>query len=163
MYRSHYPLWVEAVLSMRTNNWNANTPAAHDFPQPSIDALEQLADVLDHKAPPLHPDAVARMNGLLSEVLSATSSDESLDERLRAHIRKAVRHLQTCVDEYQVYGESATMEALDAVWAALGAAAHSSKNPGKWETFQERFFFPTVVNFLANAPSLAIQIAQASG
>lgn len=159
VFRRHYPYWVQAVLAIQTNSWSGSTTAATDFSVTTMDVLEQLADVLDHRSAPLHPDAVAAMNTLLGEVLTATDADDSLDTRLKVHIRKVVRHLQTCVDEYGAYGESAALDALDAVWVAMGAAAHSSGSPGRWEKFRERFFFPTAAGLLANTPSLVLQIA----
>lgn len=166
-FRDALPDWIRAVLIYRTNSWTAATPAGNDFPELAMATLDMLADTLDHHASEsLDPVAVANLRALLDEVVEAAKSDDSLSERLRTHIIRAARHLQTCVDEFDVMGSSRTMEALDALWVAAKAAEAESSRKGFWAKFAERFFYPTAAGLLANGPSLALQIAasaQASG
>jgi len=162
-YREAYQHWLFAILAVQTG-WQGTTPPQNDFPQLALQALDTLADVLDHRPGPiLDKTAVGVLRERLEEVLHAVDSDDSLDERLKAHIRRTVRHVQSCVDEFAVAGESATMEALDALYASMLAAAHSSKHPGRWERFLGQFFLPTAAGLLANGPGLALQITQAAG
>lgn len=164
-YDRAYPNWVKAVLVVGSGNWEGATNAESDLSDTVMDPLEQLADVLDHlDQTPISRGALESFRSLVGEVLSAEAADPDLDERLRLHIRRAVRHLQTCIEEFDLYGYSATMEAADNVWSAMQAAAFQSKDPGRWKKFNDRFVVPAVVGLVANSPGLAFQIEQfASG
>lgn len=164
-YDRAYPNWVKAVLAIGSGNWGGATSAESDLGDTVMDPLEQLADVLDHlDQTPLSRSALENFRNLVDEVLAAEAADPDLDERLRLHIRRVVRHLQTCIEEFDVHGYSATMEAADNVWSAMQAAAFQSKDPGRWVKFKDRFVVPAVVGLVANGPGLAFQIEQfASG
>lgn len=164
LYKRYEREWVRGILAMDTG-WAPASTGASDFDANDLGVLAQLADVLDHSgaqdSPPLDLRAVATLEALLQEVLTAADEDTGLDDRLKLHIRRVARHLQTCVEEYDVLGASAAMEALDQVWVAMQAAAAQSKDPSRWTAFRDRFFIPTAAGLLANAPSLALQIEQA--
>ena len=132
-----------------------------DFPNRYTDVLDLLADALDHlPGQQLDRTAVQVLHSRLAAVLVALEEDDSLDERLRAHIRRTVSTLRTCVDEFEIQGESKTMEALDAMWAAVLAAEAQSATPNRWTEFRDKFFIPTAAGLLANAPGLVMQLGQ---
>lgn len=160
-FRNAFPSWVEGVLALRSGVWKSSNPSTADLPSSVLDTLEVLADILDHEAStPLDPNATEILGALLNEMLQAAESDTGLDPRLSVYIRRAVRHLQTCLEEYETVGQSATMDAYEAVWVATQAAAAQSSDPTKWQKMRDRFFFPTAAGLIANAPGLAIQISQ---
>jgi hypothetical protein len=159
-YREAFPKWVQVVLGMHVSTgWNQSSAPSTDVPRDLLDPLETLADVLDHTiTTPLDAVAVTNLKVLLREILAAVDEDTALDQRLSLHIKRAVRHFETCIDEYAVHGESATMEAWDAVWASVQAASSQSSDPTRWTKFAERLFYPTASGLLASLPSMALQI-----
>ncbi|MCV2395937.1 hypothetical protein OEB99_16600 [Actinotalea sp. M2MS4P-6] len=162
LFRSTMPTLAASVLALTAGSWNGNSQAAAEVPFEMLQVLAQLADTLEHRGNArLDPAAIESLNGLLTEILSAADDDESLDPLLANHIRTVVRHLQTCVDEYDLYGESTTMSAWTSVWVAMQAAAHqSTSHRPRWEAFKDRFFWPTAAGLLANTPSLVLQVQQ---
>lgn len=154
-----YPTWIYAVLAVRSGSWNATSDARLDFDQPSMDALEHLADILDH--PRGHPiNAASRSDArqVMAEVLAAVDADQSLDGRLKQHIRRVIRNLQACIEDFDVL-DAEGVAALDAVWAAMqAAAAASTTQASTWEKFRDRFAIPVVVALLAGAPSTVATI-----
>lgn len=166
LYRRYEREWLRGILAMN-KGWSAASSGASEFNEDDLAVLAQLADVLDHtgveNSPPLDSQAVATLETLLQEVLAAAAADTDLDDRLKLHIKRAARHLQTCIEEYDVLGASAAMEALDQVWVSMQAAAAQSSDPSRWRAFRDRFFIPTAAGLLANAPSLALQIGQTAG
>jgi hypothetical protein len=157
-YEKAFLSWTNAVLCTQSN-WAGSTKAAVDFPQHAMDVLDQLADILDHLPgqPQLNPTAVQVLESRLREVLDALADDDVLDDRLRLHIERTVRHVQTCIGEFGVYGESETMAALDALWVGIRAA--DAANPdGRWARLRDNFFMPTAAGLIAAIPQTIAQI-----
>jgi hypothetical protein len=154
--------WTQAVLCINSG-WPNATKAPVDFPEHAMDVLEQLADILDHPParPKLDPTAMQVLESHLQAVLVTLAGDDTLDERLKLHIERTVRHVQTCVGEFEVYGESETMAALDALWVGIRAA--EAANPdGRWAKFRDTFFMPTSVGLVAAMPQTIAQLATAT-
>jgi hypothetical protein len=158
-YERAFLSWTNAVLCIQTN-WTSTSKASLDFPQYAMDVLDQLADILDHLPgqPQLNPTAAQVLESRLREVLDALADDEVLDDRLRLHIERTVRHVQTCISEFEVYGESETMAALDALWVGIKAA--EAANPdGRWAKLRDGFFMPTAAGLIAAIPQTIAQIS----
>ncbi|GHH80467.1 hypothetical protein [Promicromonospora soli] len=161
-YEKAFLSWTHAVLCVATG-WPGGSKAVLDFPEHAMDVLDQLADILDHPPtrPKLDPTAMQVLESRLQDVLATLADDDVLDDRLKLHIQRTVRHVQTCVGEFEVYGESETMAALDALWVGIRAA--EAANPdGKWAKFRDTFFMPTAVGLIAAMPQTIAQIATAT-
>lgn len=157
------PLWAKAILAIPTDSWAARTNASDEINQQLMDILDQLADTLDLTGRPAishssKDDALQE----LRDVLEAVNADDSLDPRLKRHIRRVVRNLQTCIEDFDGSDEDG-IAALDAVWAAMQAAMSQSSDPGIWEKFRDRFVVPTTVGWLVSAPAVVQGITAAQG
>lgn len=159
-YKEAYTEWLFAILAVSTG-WRGQSAAESDFSDTGTNALDTLADMLDHlPGSRLDRTAVGVLHARLEAVLTAVDEDDSLDDRLKRHIRQAVRNVQTCVDEFETTGESATMAALDALWAATIAASAKSKYRKRWEDLSEKFFLPTASGLVASAPGVIAMLMQ---
>lgn len=161
LYEQMWPALVRGVVA-QDSTFTHQSKVEQDFPPRELDTLELLADVLDHEnnAQPLNPEGVAVLRAALNEALHLASADEGLSELLRVHLRRTIRHLQTCIEEYDERGHSVTLEAWENVWIAFTAAQTQSTAPSRWKKLADSFFWPTASGIVATLPSVALTLGQ---
>lgn len=165
-YRENYQAWVYAIIAYRTG-WQANTAPDADLPVPVMHALDVLADTLDNApASTRTPEITVAFKAIeerLARVLAAVNEDETLDSRLKLHIRRVVAHLQTCMAEFETYGKSRTAEAFDDLWVAMTAAAGQSEKKSMWEKLRDDLVLPATAGAIGGLPAVVIQLAEITG
>lgn len=161
LYEQMWPVLVRGVVA-QDSGWGRQSASDQDFPPRELDTLEHLADVLDYEASPqpLNPEGVALLRAALDEALALASEDEGLDDRLRVHLNRTIRHLRTCIEEYDERGHSITLEAWENVWVAFTAAQTKSSDPSRWKKVADAFFWPTASGIVASLPSVAVALGQ---
>lgn len=162
LYEQMWPVLVGGVVAQESTWGQKQSTSDQDFPPRELDTLELLADVLDYEASPqpLNPEGVALLRATLDEALALASEDAGLDDRLRVHLNRTIRHLRTCIDEYDERGHSITLEAWENVWVALTAAQTKSSDPSRWKKLADAFFWPTASGIVVSLPSVAIALGQ---
>lgn len=160
IYRSSQDAWISAVVVLGSDNWRSGTSASHDFTPVMMNALEGLADVIEHTSGA--NTAEAAIIGILLDQVADAARDTDIDPRLSAHIMKVVNRLREYLHDFDNVSPEAANDAWEAAWAAASAAAAQTtgEDRTRWEKLRDSFFVPTATGLLASAPSLALQITQ---
>lgn len=158
-FRQALPRWQAWVLAY-PHSWTHLVSSDIFNSEHDLDVLENLADALDLTIPVFTEQDRSDIAATLEETRKALADDESLPLPLRRHLHGVLKHVSSCLEEYETFGDFDLQKAIDRLLVSVNAAGQVSKDPSKWQTIKEKLAYPIMVGLAVQIPGSVSQMAQ---
>lgn len=150
--REYWPEWQAAVFAFPHGWTQANGKVF--FNRHMMNQLEATADTINDWSPAPSDKAKENLRSSLGQIAEAMTSDQSLPEELKGYMAKIMRHIQSILDDFAVYGRFDLEEALEQMQVALWAAEGASEDPTLWERIRHGWLKPVTIGVLGGVPAM---------
>lgn len=154
--------WRKEVLAgLDTDSGRVSSYGTKDhIADGDIGVLEWVATLLHDEVPASSPEHREQIRKMVQDVRALVRDDDSLPERLRMHLVHLLLHVESVLDTYELMGDSALEDAVERLIGAVKLAEASSKKPGKWGTFWDKWVVPISVGMLSGSPGTVLSAVQ---
>ncbi|MDO4661463.1 MAG: hypothetical protein Q4B27_05035 [Candidatus Saccharibacteria bacterium] len=163
-FQRNYSIWVDSTLNIG-KSWGSPYTPEEVCPQAALDSLEMLAEMVDVLTPNLIAPLHDQLIDLVNELAEGLEADRTLSDQLREHLRRTIEYLRRCLENPDEYHLENIVYATDnAITAAKAAAGESTDSVWKerWRKLGTVIVYPTISGFIANIPSMILQITSSA-
>jgi len=122
--------------------------------------LEWISEKLSYTTPHFDEAELESIRNMLAAIKSAVIGDTTLPDDLRLHIARLIRHVEECVENWEITGDFAVAEALDRLMGAMRIAEAKSSKPETWTGLWDEWVQPVAIGLIASMPQVGLQIGQ---
>ena len=148
------------LRSSLTSDFGFMNPDVTQISQGDIGVLGWISEKLNNTARSFDDASREKVREAVGEVARTVLEDTSLPEELRLHIARLIRHVESCLDDWEIKGDFLLADALDRLTAAVHLAEAKSDDPAKWNDLWQKWIRPVSVGLIAGVPQVSLQVSQ---
>jgi hypothetical protein len=137
--------------------------AAGSITEGDVGMLQWASEKMQNTVPEFTETQLDGVREFLKQAKENLVADLSLPDDLKLHIARLIRHVDECLDSWDITGDFTLVDALDRLFGAIRIAEAKSTTPEKWATFWSSYGQPVAVGLIVAAPSLGVGVAQLLG